>query len=155
MGIQDVARVSNVAFTCLGKSYLPQTVQGREPMILAGYGGNTNHRCHYLATVSHADERLTESPHPILYVPPCPACLNHRGLFNANWVRLMLHLAIRSCDGLNAYRKFGAPTASRRRWVGSRVHACSNARPQFWTRIYHATAQGHSAVLGAQPLASA
>ncbi len=33
------------------------------------------------------------------------------------------------------------------RWVGSRVHACSNARPQFWTRVYHTTAQGHSAVL--------
>ncbi len=53
----------------------------------------------------------------------------------------------RSCNGLITNRKFGAPTASRWLWVGSRVHTRSSARAiDFWTRVYHATTHGHSAV---------
>ncbi len=36
-------------------------------------------------------------------------------------------------------------------WL-TRAHPQQRARAQFWARTYHATAQGHSAVLGAQPL---
>ncbi len=46
-----------------------------------------------------------------------------------------------TCNSLFAYRKFGAPTTSR--W---RAHPQQRARYRFWTLVYHATSQGHSAV---------
>ncbi len=52
----------------------------------------------------------------------------------------------RACIGLISNRKCKTPTASRWRWARS-LHSCSSARSQFRTRIYHAAAQGHSAVL--------
>ncbi len=90
---------------------------------------------------------FVKSPYiPLLFVEVTYICV-HRNSYRTTDLRV--------CNGLVAHRKFGAPTASRWRWVGSRVHACSSTRPQFWTRAHHATAQGHSAVLGAQPLAAA
>ncbi len=41
------------------------------------------------------------------------------------------------CNSLIAYKKFGAPTASRGGWVGSRVHTRSSARAINLGRAYN------------------
>ncbi len=64
------------------------------------------------------------------------------------------------CNGLITYRKFGAPTASRWRWVGSCMHTRSSARAIDFGRAHFAPQlkvtlpYRRTDVLGAQPLAA-
>ncbi len=80
----------------------------------------------------------------------------------ATAVGLNLYTYLHCCYGSIGHRKFGASATSRWRWVDSHVNTHRCARTRFWTRVIHATAQGHSASrigeqlpLDAQSLAAA